>query len=404
MQTLIVPIIKDKRGDITDKDNYRPIALTCIVSKIFEFLLLEECEEYLYTTDHQFGFKSHHFTDQFVFVLQQIIEYYNSLSSPVYVCYLDASKAFDRISHWCLFNKLLSRQIPKCIIKLLVYWYTNQQFAIRWGSVVSKFFMVSNGVRQGGILSPALFNVYMDDLSTKMLSSKIGCNLNGVLFNHFLYADDSVICAPSPSALQKLIDLCESFAANNCIVYNVKKTKIMCFKPKSLQKLHVPVFSLSYKNIRLVNKEKYLGLELSDDLKDDQDLMRQLRCIYSYGNMITKKFKCCSDDIKIKLFKTYCCNFYGSHLWCNYKASTYNKIKVAFNNVFRSLMSVSRGTSISAIYVANNIDAFPVILRKSVFRFRTRLLCSSNCLINTVINSVFYNESSLCKKWQEILF
>jgi len=395
MQTVIVPIIKDKRGDVTDKDNYRPIALTCILSKIMEFVILEICDGHLSTSDHQFGFKTKHSTDQCVFVLKQIIEYYNCLSSPVYVCYLDASKAFDRINHWCLFKKLLQREMPKTVIRLLVYWYTSQQFAIRWGSIVSDFFMVSNGVRQGGILSPALFNLYMDDLSNQLVASNIGCNLNGVVLNHFLYADDSVICAPSPSALQKLLNVCESFANDNGIIYNVKKTKLMCFKPRSMKKLHVPSFFLCGKVISVVYKEKYLGLFLTDDLQDDQDLMRQLRSIYCYGNMLIKKFKCCSDDVKTQLFKTFCCNFYGSQLWCNHKASTYTKVKVAFNNVYRKLMSIKRGCSMSMIYVQNNVNPFAVLLRKSVFNFRKRVLESTNSLVKTVVQSVYFLSSAL---------
>ena len=282
MESVIVPIIKDKRGDITSKDNYRPIALTCLTSKILEFLILDECENQLLTTDHQFGFKKKHSTDQCVLMLKQIIEYYNSLSSPVYVCFLDASKAFDRINHWCLFRKLLDKNFPKIIVKLLIYWYTSQLFVIRWGSTLSEFFTVTNGVRQGGILSPMLFNVYMDDLSYLLMNSHCGCNLNGVSLNHLFYADDSVLCAPSPSALQKLINICESFAQENGILYNIKKTKVMCFKPKCWKKIYIPSFTLCDNILSVVSNEKYLGVILSDEIKDDKNLMRQLRCIYSY--------------------------------------------------------------------------------------------------------------------------
>ena len=70
--------------------------------------------------------------------------------------FLDASKAFDRLNHWLLFDKLITRGIPLIVIRILVYWYSNQQFCVRWVNTLSAEFYVTNGVRQGGILSPVL--------------------------------------------------------------------------------------------------------------------------------------------------------------------------------------------------------------------------------------------------------
>ena len=122
METIIIPIIKDKKGSVTDKNNYRPIAITSVISKVVELLILSRLQEQLNTACNQFGFKNQHGTDMCVFSLKQIVEFYNNRSSPVYVCCLDASKAFDRINHWCLFKKLAERDINIIIIRLLVYW------------------------------------------------------------------------------------------------------------------------------------------------------------------------------------------------------------------------------------------------------------------------------------------
>jgi hypothetical protein len=103
MKTVIVPIIKDKKGILTCKDNYRPIAVTTVCSKLVETIILCRIENVLSTSDHQFGFKSKHSTDQCVYALKGIVQYYMQNNSPVYVCFLDASKAFDRINHWTLF-------------------------------------------------------------------------------------------------------------------------------------------------------------------------------------------------------------------------------------------------------------------------------------------------------------
>ena len=99
IKTALVPIIKNKIGDTGDKNNYRPIALVTAASNVFEICLLEFLEMYLITHDHQFGFKSKHSADIYLFSAKSIMKYYTEHSSPEFTCFLDASKAFDRINH-----------------------------------------------------------------------------------------------------------------------------------------------------------------------------------------------------------------------------------------------------------------------------------------------------------------
>ena len=399
MQTVIVPIIKVKRGVMTDKDNYRPIAVTTVASKILELIILKLAGDLLETGDNQFGFKAKHSTDQCLFAFKQVVEYYTSSSSPVYICYMDASKAFDKVCHWNLFYKLTLRKIPPVIIRLLVYWYTMQTFRVRWGSKTSPAFRVTNGVRQGGILSPILFSVYTDDLSIQLSNSRIGCQMNGVMYNHFMYADDTVICAPCPSALQELLKICENHALDNGVLYNVKKTVCMCIKPKLHKRLHVPTFYLNGKSLAVTQQQKYLGVIVTDDLSDDLDIQRQLKAIYSRGNMLIKKFHKCSDDVKLQLFKSYCTNFYAVHLWCNYKKTIYDKVRVAFNNILRRLMNIRRDQSISGYLVQNELDNFKVLLRKSMYRFKSRIDTPENILVRNVAHSIFFQTSRLNLLW-----
>ena len=100
-------LIKNKCGDQTDKNNYMLIALSSIISKVFEHVIAERLEVYLWTNDNQFGFKSGHSTDLCIYDLTEFIEYFKSRSTSAYVAFLDASKAFDKISHWTLFRKLV---------------------------------------------------------------------------------------------------------------------------------------------------------------------------------------------------------------------------------------------------------------------------------------------------------
>jgi len=325
-------------------------------------------------------------TDLCIFSLKQTIAYYKALSSPVYICYLDASKAFDRINHWTLCKKLLCRNIPSIAVRLLHVWYSTQLFNVQWSTSLSKCFLVTNGVRQGGILSPVLFNVYIDDLSVGLTNLKIGCIFNEVYVNRLVYADDTVLIAPSPSALQRLINYCAQFAASNDIFYNLKKTKCMCFRPKGMKDLYFPKIYLNNNVVKIVSKEKYLGAFIVDDGSDDEDLVRQMRSIYAKGNVLIKNFKCCTDEIKSLLFKTYCTGFYCSSLWSSYKCNTHNKVKVAFNNIFRFLMGLGRQDSISAKMIDLNIDPFKVVMRKYIVGFNKRLDCCDNTIVSTLYN------------------
>ena len=104
-----------------------------------------------------------------VFSLKETINIYRRESSPIYIlCFLDASKAFDNISYWILFDKLMKRDVPRIVVRLLAFWYTNQCLKIQWHDAVSEDFKISNGVKQVGILSPLFFNLYMDELSMNL--------------------------------------------------------------------------------------------------------------------------------------------------------------------------------------------------------------------------------------------
>ncbi len=404
MSTVIIPIVKNKKGNITDMDNYRPIAITTIISKIVELLMLHRYSSLLQTTDNQFGFRSKHSTDMCVFALQQVIDLYVSMNSPVYICYLDASKAFDRINHWSLFSKLLKRSVPKLIVRLIIFWYTMQTFIVQWGSAVSSPFTAVNGVRQGGILSPLFFNVYVDDLSVQLSSLKTGCNINNVFMNHFMYADDTVLVAPSAASLQKLLNCCANFASDNDMLFNFKKTICMFVKSKKFKDLPTPVITLNGKTIKFSDHEKYLGVRTSSDCKDDADITRQMRSLYGRGNLIIRSFRHCSDPVKLQLFKTFCCNFYCSHLWSFYNKASYTKVRVAFKRIYRSLMNLDYTSSITSHMVLSNVDCFDVLVRKAVYNFRQRLIKSDNNIICSIVNSMFFINSKTYNKWLAVLF
>ena len=99
IETIIVPIVKNKCGNLFDSYNYRPIALVTIISKLFESVILHKCEKFPNICPNQSGFKKGQSTNMCIYVLKEIIKYFLCRSTSVCVTFLDASKAYNKIDH-----------------------------------------------------------------------------------------------------------------------------------------------------------------------------------------------------------------------------------------------------------------------------------------------------------------
>ena len=100
---------------------------------------------------------------------------------------------------------------------------------------------------KGGILSPYLFNVglYVDELSEELNKCNVGCNLNGHLINHIMYADDLVLISPSSAGLSQVLHECEKFGTRHDLKYNAKKRAVMIYKSMTLKGCTIPNFKLN---------------------------------------------------------------------------------------------------------------------------------------------------------------
>ena len=206
--------------------------------------------------------------------------------------------------------------------------------------------------------------------------------------NHVMYADDICLMAPSPAALQELIDIhvCYDFSVQNDLSFNSSKSYCMVFKPKSY-KLSCPRLYMDNQLLKYTVDIKYLGFTFSSGQKDDKDLLRQLRLLYTKSNRLLRLFYHCSTDVKIALFRSYCTCFSCPFLWTHYKKSTHNKLKVAFNNVYRRILKLPPRSSACAMHAINNIDSFEVLIRKRIFGFTERLHNCENTIIKCINKS-----------------
>ena len=402
--TIIVPVLKDKLKDPSSEDNYRPIAMASVATKIFEKLVLGRLETYLDTTHMQFGFKKGLSTDMCIFALKEVINYYKKLNTPVFICFLDLRSAFDRVSYNELFCKLVHRKVPLYLIRLLQGWYSTQNIYVRWNNTYSDGFKMKNGIRQGSVLSPHLFNVYVDELNIKLREAGVGCHIANEAANNFSYADDMAVVAPSATALNELLRICELFAINHYIEYNVNKSVCLTILPQSLRSLSRPNIYLAGSILKYVGSFKYLGHFITEDFTDKLDLDREIRSLYCRGNQLVRKFGFCSMEVKCSLFRTFCYSLYTSNLWANFRICDIKRLEVAYNTIFRMLIDIPRWISPRSYYVNKNVLSFQEILRSKMFNLLSRVKSTSNIIIVRILSSDAVPLSSLFGRWHEYLY
>ena len=245
------------------------------------------------------------------FVVNEVIQHYTSQGSCVYIALLDATKAFDRIEYATLFKKLVAKGLCPLITRLLVNCYTQQRLRVRWNDSLSPEFSASNGVKQGGVLSPLLFTTYLDELLERLRNTRFGCHINAVYCGSFAYAD-TILLSPTLQGLQRQLDVCERYAHDHNIKFNPSKTKLIeCGSPPQTAP---PPISFMGSNISWVQKDSHLGTLVGNATMAER-IEAGVRTFNSKVNMLKCHFKYLPTDIMYTLFKMHCMPLYSCVLW-----------------------------------------------------------------------------------------
>lgn len=176
----------------------------------------------------QHGYKRSSSTLQAEFLIRETLQYYNSNNSPVYVCGLDAEKAFDSCNWDILFEKLYyEKQVPLSIVNVIKSLYVQSTAQVKYCNTYSEHFSLSQGVRQGSVLSPHLYNIYTEELLSEIEKNldNVGTSLSNQFTGILMYADDIILMSTTLEGLRNLIDTCLSISKKNCINFNSDKTE-----------------------------------------------------------------------------------------------------------------------------------------------------------------------------------
>ena len=148
----MIPLPKGAQADLSNSDMFRSIAISSLLNKIFDNVIIERQQDCLSTSNYQFGFTAKSSTVLCTTMVNETIQcYIESGGQAVYLLLLDASKAFDKVSYEKVFELLLTRNVYPIIVKLLYYMYTHRKCHVRWNNEHFDFFSVLNGVKQGSV-------------------------------------------------------------------------------------------------------------------------------------------------------------------------------------------------------------------------------------------------------------
>ena len=227
---LITPIYKS--GGRSDPSNYRGICVSSCLGKLFCSILNQRLLEYV-TTNHilhksQIGFMPNNRTADHVFTLRTLInKYVHNHNGKIYACFVDFRKAFDSVWHNGLLNKLLQINLGGSFYNLIKSLYSKSSCSIKIDQYQTRPFRYTRGVRQGCILSPLLFNLYINDLpfSFENILSDPFVLPNGTKLNALLYADDLIILSRCKTGLQNCLNTLATFCNTWMLSVNPKKPR-----------------------------------------------------------------------------------------------------------------------------------------------------------------------------------
>jgi hypothetical protein len=212
-----------------------------------------------------------------------LINIANAKNSPVFICTLDAEKCFDAIWHDGLFMKLADFLSPQNWL-LLRRWYRALRAVVRWRGKTSPEFRVTKGTRQGSVLSPSLFNAFIDGLLCELAGSRDGISIGPDHYTHVAYADDITLVSATATGLQRLIDRCCAYANVWRFRYNPRKSVCMIAGRTSFSS--PPQWTLYDANIPTEPQLEVLGVTFTPANDCSRHLeLRQLKCRRSFFSL-----------------------------------------------------------------------------------------------------------------------
>ena len=360
-----------KTGSMCSPENYRKITLISALGKIFDSILnnrMHFCKEDLWVDNvWQNGFKPGSHTTDNSFIFNAVIDNYTALKRPLFVCYVDFKSAFDFINRHTLLFKLITNGFTGKVFTILRDLFSKSKSRVKWDSVLGEYFDNFYGVLQGGVISPTLFNTFIDDMQ-KMFHGIDGVSMGNMKINHLLQADDLVLISETSTGLQRLLNRLETYCHRWHLILNTTKTKIMIFNKMYCVCQDINAFIYDKRQITECDKYKYLGVIISNKKMRFKENFQYLKekstraCISAdvyvrsaVGNELPFRLQLKLFDQQIRPIIEY-----ASNIWCpDAPVEELERVQLKF---LKRALGVSLSTPTLAVY--GETGRFPLHLRQ----------------------------------------
>ena len=403
-----------KGGDQSILDNYRGITLLSIFGKLFLGILLARLnkvvEYFQILSENQIAYRKGYQTSDHIFTLRAIIENtFQRKKGALYLCFVDFRKAFDSVNHKILLNKLATYGISGNFLNIISSLYSKVKSCVRGKNGLTDLFPCSRGVRQGCVLSPILFALFLNDLSSRIAESSAGVPFGDDTIHTLLYADDLVLLATSPADLQSQLDELHSFTSSVNMEVNMDKTKIMLLRNKKRKSRAKPenkkIWTIGGKELKECETYKYLGFTIKSNgmASVHVDKVRE-KALKSYFSLLSKsrEWGGFQPRLFLHLFDHTIMPIltYASEVWGTIQMP---KIERLHLSACKYALGVKSSTNTEAVYAELGRMSVQSHIHVNILKFFARInQLDSHRYANIAFNMLLDDVNSGCANWVSV--
>ena len=384
-KAVVIPI--HKKGATDNPNNYRGISLLSAISKCFTSILNRRLYKWMENEnkilENQAGFRKEYTTIDHIFTLHAIAQSCLSRKGrKLYVAFVDFKKAFDSVNHVKLMECLQNEGVQGKFYEILKTMYQSLISCVRIKGTCSDFFHCPKGVRQGCVLSPTLFSLFINKLAEHVSQSgRHGVQLLPGLMELFilLFADDVTLISTSTIGLQNQLDCLKQSCEELKLEVNIDKTKIIVFRKGGfLSKFEN--WKFNGQKVEVVNEYCYLGYTFTTMLSYKNGTKHLVgkgkKAVFNMGRL-TRKCREVNKNIFFKIFdmKVQPILLYSAEIWGLTRLDSIEKVQLMASKRF---LGVPIRTPNKMIY--SELGRFPLYINASmkVIKYWFRILQMSN--------------------------